>query len=230
MPSFEGVIPPGQYGAGEVIVWDCGVYSPDEGGATWFHDRAQAERESPGGPGEGQTEHPAARRKAEGLLRAGADQGRRSSGFSSSTRTASRCPSMSPRRTARCSPARRSGSSSSFPWIAFPPRSSSPTGKVEAMPAKLAPMLAEIGRRRPSIARTGCGSPSSTAIGCSRSSTRPGSGCVRGEGLELSASFQGSVAELGQAGRGRMILDGELVAFDASGKPSFARAAGSRAS
>ena len=30
--SFEGVIPPGQYGAGEVIVWDCGVYSPDEDG------------------------------------------------------------------------------------------------------------------------------------------------------------------------------------------------------
>ena len=28
--SFEGVIPPGQYGAGEMIVWDCGVYSPDE--------------------------------------------------------------------------------------------------------------------------------------------------------------------------------------------------------
>src|ERR1043165_5448420 len=40
----EGVIPPGQYGAGEVIVWDCGVYSPDEGGH-WFHDRAEAERQ-----------------------------------------------------------------------------------------------------------------------------------------------------------------------------------------
>src|SRR5262247_1911791 len=40
--SFEGVIPPGQYGAGEMIVWDCGVYSPDEGG-TWFHDRERAE-------------------------------------------------------------------------------------------------------------------------------------------------------------------------------------------
>src|SRR5882672_9640957 len=40
--SFEGVIPPGQYGAGEVIVWDCGVYSPDEEGA-WFHDRGEAE-------------------------------------------------------------------------------------------------------------------------------------------------------------------------------------------
>src|SRR6187455_3772916 len=43
--SFEGVIPAGQYGAGEVIVWDCGVYSPDEGGVTHFHDRAAAERE-----------------------------------------------------------------------------------------------------------------------------------------------------------------------------------------
>ena len=43
--SFEGVIPPGQYGAGEVIVWDCGVYSPDEGGATWFHDRGRAEQD-----------------------------------------------------------------------------------------------------------------------------------------------------------------------------------------
>ena len=43
--SFEGVIPPGQYGAGEVIVWDCGVYSPDEGGEHWFHDAAHHDRE-----------------------------------------------------------------------------------------------------------------------------------------------------------------------------------------
>src|SRR2546428_7409820 len=43
--SFEGVIPPGQYGAGEVIVWDCGVYSPDEGQEYWFHDRKEAERQ-----------------------------------------------------------------------------------------------------------------------------------------------------------------------------------------
>src|SRR2546423_9628665 len=42
--SFEGIIPAGQYGAGEVIVWDCGVYSPDEDHKHWFHDRTEAER------------------------------------------------------------------------------------------------------------------------------------------------------------------------------------------
>lgn len=28
--SFEGIIPPKQYGAGEVIIWDQGIYSPDD--------------------------------------------------------------------------------------------------------------------------------------------------------------------------------------------------------
>lgn len=41
--SFEGVIPEKNYGAGNVIVWDCGVYSPDEGGEYAFDDRARAE-------------------------------------------------------------------------------------------------------------------------------------------------------------------------------------------
>ena len=51
--TFEGIIPKGEYGAGEVIVWDNGTYSPDESEEratdgkhrAWsFGDREEAER------------------------------------------------------------------------------------------------------------------------------------------------------------------------------------------
>ena len=38
--GFEGVIPKQNYGAGEVIVWDNGAYSPDEGGVCSWGDKA----------------------------------------------------------------------------------------------------------------------------------------------------------------------------------------------
>src|SRR5437879_5172991 len=41
--TFEGVIPKGEYGGGQVIVWDCGIYAPEEHGKPCF-DRARAEK------------------------------------------------------------------------------------------------------------------------------------------------------------------------------------------
>ena len=41
--AFEGVIAHGNYGAGQVIVWDSGIYSPDEGGVLSFGNREEAD-------------------------------------------------------------------------------------------------------------------------------------------------------------------------------------------
>jgi bifunctional non-homologous end joining protein LigD len=42
--GFEGIIPAGQYGGGQVIIWDRGTYSPDEDGDLHFNDRNAAEK------------------------------------------------------------------------------------------------------------------------------------------------------------------------------------------
>jgi len=41
--GFEGVIPKGEYGAGEVIIWDRGTYVPVKGGEPFSGNRSEAE-------------------------------------------------------------------------------------------------------------------------------------------------------------------------------------------
>src|SRR5215813_1348566 len=41
--TFEGVIPKGEYGGGQVIVWDAGIYAAEDGKGAWCFERERAE-------------------------------------------------------------------------------------------------------------------------------------------------------------------------------------------
>src|SRR5436190_401853 len=218
--SFEGVIPPGQYGAGEVIVWDCGVYSPDEGGAIWFHDRGQAEREVREGLNKGKLSIQLRGEKLKGpfalvrtkdakqwLLIKHKDRFAAATDVTAQNRSVLSGVAVE---ELKIVPAHR-----------IPASQLVPSGEIEAMPPKLEPMHAE---------------PGDTAFNRADWMWEPkldgyrvlafieGQGVkLRSRrGLDLSVTFPGLCAELGKQTEGSMVLDGEIVAFDAEGKPSFA--------
>jgi bifunctional non-homologous end joining protein LigD len=225
--SFEGVIPPGQYGAGEVIVWDCGVYSPDEGDATWFHDRARAEQEVREGLAKG---------KLSFLLR-----GEKLKGSFALVRTKDAKQWLMIKHKDRFAVAdditTRNLSALSgvavetlkfVPVERMPASRLAPSGVVEAMPSKLAPMLAEPGDA-PFSRADWMWEPKLDGYRVLAFVDRDGVRLRSRKGLELAATFPQVTAELARQDVNGMILDGELVAFDAGRKAVVCRAAGSRA-
>jgi bifunctional non-homologous end joining protein LigD len=218
--SFEGVIPPKQYGAGEVIVWDCGVYSPDEGQQLFYHDRAEAERR----------------------VREGIDKGKLSitvrgeklKGSFALVRTSDQKSWLMIKHkdrfvtTADVTEHNRSVLSgitvddlTSVPAHRIAAERLAPNGPTEALPKSLSPMHAQSaeapfnhvdwmwehkidGYRVLALIDRGNVTMRS-----------------RRGGLELTADFPLLCAELGQQNVDTMILDGEIVAFGADGKPSF---------
>ena len=218
--SFEGVIPAGQYGAGEVIVWDCGVYSPDEDGATWFHDRAQAEREVRKGLEIG---------KLSVLLR-----GEKLKGSFALVRTKEAKQWLMIKHKDRfavevdvTTQDRSVLSGMKVGELKFLPPVSrmkasrlAPAGKVEAMPAKLLPMLAESGDA-PFNRPEWLWEPKLDGYRVLAFIDENGVKLRSRRGLELAPQFPRLCAELAKQQVNGMILDGELVAFDANGQPSF---------
>ena len=218
--SFEGVIPPGQYGAGEVIVWDCGVYSPDEDGATWFHDRKRAEQEVRDG---------LARGKLSIFLR-----GVKLKGSFALVRTKDAKQWLLIKHKDRFAAAvdvtqrNRSVLSGTaveelkvVPAHPMPATRLVPSGKVQPMPAALAPMLAETTDAPPFKRPEWMWEPKLDGYRVLAFVGPKGVKLKSRRGLELSRQFPGVAAELERQGEGGMVLDGELVAFDASGRPSF---------
>jgi len=217
--SFEGVIPPGQYGAGEVIVWDCGVYSPDEK-ETLFHDRPEAERQVREGLAKGKLSILLRGEKLKGsfaLVRTAQDpkswlmikhRDRFAVPVDITTRNRSVLSGVAVE-DLKVVPVRRMAAAQLVPG-----------GKPVPMPDKVPPMLAETADapfNRPDwmwepkldgyrvLAFIG---PQGVKLRSRRE-------------LELSATFPRLAAELAKQTVDSMILDGELVAFDEGGRPSF---------
>jgi len=217
--SFEGVIPPGQYGAGEVIVWDCGVYSPDEDGVTWFHDRERAENEVRQGLAQGKLSVLLRGEKLKGsfalvktkeakqwlLLK---HKDRYAAAVDVTVQNRSVLSAMAVE-DLKVVPVRRMRASELVP-----------AGKVQPMPSKLAPMLAEIGN--PPFGRPDwMWEPKLDGYRVLAFVDDDDVRLRSRRGLELAPQFPQLVAELRKQAVGGMILDGELVAFDDAGKPSF---------
>jgi bifunctional non-homologous end joining protein LigD len=216
--SFEGVIPAGQYGAGEMIVWDCGVYSPDEGNEYWFHDHAEAERRVREGLEKGKL----------GLFL----RGEKVKGSFALVRMADRKNWLLIKHKDRFVAAtdltalQRSVLSAStlddvkaVPLERLAAEQLAPSGPPEPMPASLAPMHAELGEAAFDHADW-MWEPKLDGYRALAFISDKGVTLKSRRGLEL-GSFARLEADLANQAVSSMVLDGELVAFDAAGRPAF---------
>lgn len=218
--SFEGVIPPKQYGAGEVIVWDCGVYSPDENGV-WFHDRAAAEQRIREGLAKGKLGFLLRGEKLKGsfaLVRLAKDpkswllikhRDRFASGEDITTRPRSVLSGATVNEI------------KSLPVQRLAAAQLAPAGPAAPLPAKLAPMLAEL-HEAPFNDPQWLWEPKLDGYRVLAFVDRHGRVQLRSRrGQDLTAAFPALVAELAQQQVAGLLLDGEIVALDAAGRPSF---------
>jgi bifunctional non-homologous end joining protein LigD len=215
--SFEGVIPAGQYGAGEMIVWDCGVYSPDEGG-TWFHDREEAERRVREGLEKGKLGFLLRGEKVKGsfalvrmadkknwLLIKHKDRFVATTDLTALDRSVLSNVNLD---DVKAVPVQRLAAERLVPY-----------GDPEAMPASLAPMHAELGDA-PFDHADWMWEPKLDGYRALAFMTDKGVTLKSRRGLELT-EYPRLSAELAKQAVNAMVLDGELVAFDADGKPAF---------
>jgi len=214
--SFEGVIPPKQYGAGEVIVWDCGVYSPDEDGL-WFHDREQAQRRIRDGMEKGKLSFQLrgvklkgsfalVRTKQSWLLIKHKDRFATSEDVTAQERSVLSNVAVAEMKVV---PAHRIAAAQLVP-----------AGKTCAMPARLDPMQAE-SADAPFNKPDWLWEPKLDGYRVLAFVDARGVRLRSRRGLELAGAFPALTQQLAAQGVDGMILDGEIVAFDAAAKPSF---------
>jgi bifunctional non-homologous end joining protein LigD len=219
--SFEGVIPAKEYGAGNVIVWDCGVYSPDEDGRYSFGNREEAQERIRTELAAGKLSFFLRGEKLKGsfaLVRTSTDKSwlllkhkdRFVSGGASDVLARSRSV-LSGRSLDELATNRAERLDAAV---------LGPTGPQEALPKKLEPMLAESGDEP----KSGPQWLYEPKVDGYRVIAFLQDGEVRLQsrrGIDLTTAFPEIVADLKAQAVESMIVDGEIVALDASGRPSF---------
>ena len=217
--SFEGVIPKGEYGAGNVIVWDCGVYSPDEKHEYSFEDREQAQERVRAELAQGKLSFFLRGEKLKGsfaLVRTSTPKQwlliKHRDRFAGVNDVLARSASV------------LSGATVEDIGSVQRPRVQAAhlavDGPIEAPPARLAPMLAEIGDEPRSDERY----LYEPKLDGYRTLAFIKGGQVRlisRRGLDLTQAFPEIVSALAAQAIDTMIVDGEIVALNADGRPSF---------
>ena len=218
--SFEGIIPAKEYGGGKVIVWDCGVYSPDEDQKYSFGDRREAEERLRTELKDGKLSFFLCGDKLKGsytLVRTKLTKQwlliKHKDRFAQANDVLAKARSV------------LSGYSlDDISPSDLPERLDAsilgPSGPSEAVPKTLAPMLAEIGDE----ARTDPKSLYEPKLDGYRVLAFVENGKVKLQsrnGLDYTTPFPEVTSELASLPFDKMVLDGEIVAFDPQGVPSF---------
>jgi bifunctional non-homologous end joining protein LigD len=217
--SFEGVIPARQYGAGGVIVWDCGVYSPDEEGMCW--DRGAAEERARAGLEAGKLSFFLRGEKAKGsfaLVRT--KEAKQWLLIKHRDRFATKVDLLE--RDASVLSGLNLEEMSARPTP--PPRLDAarlaPEGPTEALPGQLEPMLAQAAE----TVRQDPGwlfEPKLDGYRVLAMVQGPQVRLNSRRGQDLTPYFPELAQDLAEQGAGSLILDGEIVALGPDGRPSF---------
>jgi len=219
--SFEGAIPAGQYGGGHMIVWDCGVYSPDANERYAFAERDEAQARIREELARGKISFFLLGAKLKGsftLIRKAESKSwlwiKHRDRFVQTAWNASdhdRSVASTLRLTDRA--ALEAVKTLAVDQLV-------PTGKREVFPAKLAPMLATL-TSAPFTDRDWLQEPKLDGY---RMLAFAQSGRVRlnsRRGLDYTRLFPGIVNDLTRSAIADFVLDGEIIALDANARPSF---------
>src|SRR5580658_3104433 len=218
--SFEGVIPSEQYGAGNVIVWDCGVYSPDEDQQYSFNDRAQAQSRVREGLAAGKLSIFLRGEKLKGsfaLVRTKADKQwliiKHKDRFANNSDLLARARSVLSGATLDdISPATTAPRLTAQALV--------PSGPTESMPTKLSPMLADADDN-PQSSEDWMYEPKLDGYRVIAFARESSVHLASRRGVDLTAAFPEITRDLAEQAGSQMVLDGEIVALGADGRPSF---------